>query len=192
MLACIVYAKRPLRLDELCEAAAATTTEFGEDIDRSRKLFRTKVTTLTQSLVRIQDVQTLYGTVTTCTLSHATVRNYLIKQIRATGTDDSLYIVPDTLAEICLKYLMQSRFEGLLYKDGDTFRDKAKIDIDTHHLLPYAAKYWDKHLDIAKDWQSFCEPVRKFLLSAQFFTCLQVQSLLAGGMQSSSSPRVHH
>jgi hypothetical protein len=87
----------------------------------------------------------------------------------------------ETLADICLKYLMQSRFAGLLSKNGDVFEDNLKADIDEHHLLPYAAKYWDKHLDVVKDWQSFSEPVRKFVFSPQFFTCLQVQSLLVGG-----------
>jgi hypothetical protein len=179
-----VHAKRPLRLEELCEATAATTTEFGQDIDRTRRLFKKVVTTLCQPLVRVHDVETAYGTSTTCTLTHATVRNFLLRQTSdaTSGPDQKvLRIVPDTLADICLKYLMQSRFTDLLSKNGDVFEDNLKADIDEHHLLPYAAKYWDKHLDVVKDWQSFCEPVRKFVLSQQFFTCLQVQSLLVGG-----------
>jgi hypothetical protein len=179
-----VHAKRPLRLEELCEATAATTTEFGQDIDRTRRLFKKVVTTLCQPLVRVHEVDTAYGTSTTCTLTHATVRNFLLRQTyNAISGDDQkvLRIVPDTLADFCLKYLMQSRFTGLLSRNGDVFEDNLRADTDEHHLLPYAAKYWDKHLDEVKDWQSFCEPVRKFVLSQQFFTCLQVQSLLVGG-----------
>ncbi|KAF1845137.1 uncharacterized protein K460DRAFT_416448 [Cucurbitaria berberidis CBS 394.84] len=184
LLACIVYARRPLRLDELCEATAAAETKYGQNIDRSRKLFRRKVTTLCQPLIRVQDTETPYGTVTTCTLTHATVRNFLIKRAKdATAEDDqeTLQISPDTLADICLKYLTQSRFRSLLTRGDDAFKDGLEDDIDNHHLLPYAAKYWDKHLDVAKEWKSFCEPVRDFVRSAQFFTCLQVQSLLVGG-----------
>jgi hypothetical protein len=173
-----------LRLDELCEATAAVQTKYGEDIDRSRKLFRRKVTSLCQPLVRVQDTETPHGTITTCTLSHATVRNFLVKKGQEYGTIDdkkTFEITPDTLADICLKYLMQSRYNKLLTKDNDTFKDRLDQDIDNHHLLPYAAKYWDKHLDVAKQWKTFCEPVETFVKSSQFFTCLQVQSLLVGG-----------
>ncbi|CAO2655623.1 Nn.00g044260.m01.CDS01 [Neocucurbitaria sp. VM-36] len=184
LLACIVYAKRPLRLDELCEATAAVEAKSGQNIDRSRKLFRRKVTTFCQPLVRVQDTETPHGTVTTCTLTHSTVRNFLLKQAQEAGAKDdreTLHIAPDTIADICLKYLMQPRFKTLLKKEGNLFKDELDEDIDNHHLLPYAAKYWDKHLDVAAQWKSFCEPVKDFVTSAQFFTCLQVQSLLVGG-----------
>lgn len=174
-----------MRLDELCEATAAVQTEYGKDIDRSRKLFRRKVSSLCQPLVRVQDTETPHGTITTCTLSHATVRNFLIKKGQgcdAVDDEKMFQITPDTLAAICLKYLMQSRFDTLLTKDKDTFKDNLDEDIDNHHLLPYAAKYWDKHLDVAKQWEAFCEPVESFVKSSQFFTCLQVQSLLVGGI----------
>ena len=85
------------------------------------------------------------------------------------------------LADICLKYLMQPCFSALLQRDNDTFRDKMKVDIETHHLLPYAAKYWDRHLDEVENWQQFSVHVKKFVLSKQYFTCIQVQSLLVGG-----------
>lgn len=158
--------------------------ESGENIDRSRKLFKRKVTTLCQPLVRVQDTETPHGTVTTCTLTHSTVRNFLLKRAQDDGTEDdreTLRIVPDTLADICLKYLMQPRFAALLKREGHVFKDELDEDIDSHHLLPYAAKYWDKHLDVASQWKSFCDPVKDFVRSPQFFTCLQVQSLLVGG-----------
>ncbi|KAJ4371362.1 hypothetical protein N0V83_004579 [Neocucurbitaria cava] len=184
LLSCIVYAKRPLRLDELCEATAAVEAKSGENIDRSRKLFKRKVTTLCQPLVRVQDTETPHGTVTTCTLTHSTVRNFLLKRAQDDGAEDdreTLRIVPDTLADICLKYLMQPCFAALLKREGQIFKDELDEDINNHHLLPYAAKYWDKHLDVASQWKDFCEPVKDFIRSAQFFTCLQVQSLLVGG-----------
>jgi hypothetical protein len=135
-------------------------------------------------MVRVHDVETAYGTVTSCTLTHATVRTFLLRQMSDAADEGGprvLRTVPDTLADICLKYLMQPRFAGLLTKNGDVLEDSLSVDIDKHHLLPYAAKYWDKHLDVVKDWRSFYEPVRKFVFSEQFFTCLQVQSLLVGG-----------
>lgn len=184
LLSCIVYAKRPLRLEELCEATATIATEIGQDIDHTRRLFKKKVTTLCQPLVRTHDIKTAHGTVTTCTLTHATVRNFLLKQASNVGSAQErsvLQITPDILADVCLKYLSQARFSTLLSKNGDVFEDNLNVDIHDHQLLPYAAKYWDKHLDVARDWQSFCRPVRQFVFSPQFFTCLQVQSLLVGG-----------
>lgn len=139
---------------------------------------------LCQPLVRIQDITTNHGVVTTCTLAHATVRKFLVKRAQNPEAQDdtTLRVVPDTLASICLKYLMQSRFAGLLRKDGETFKDELEEDIVNHHLLSYAAKYWDKHLDVVQEWESLCEVVKRFTMSGQFFTTLQVQSLLVGGM----------
>jgi hypothetical protein len=156
---------------------------YGQNIDRSRKLFRRKVSKLCQPLVRIQDITTDHGVVTTCTLAHATVRKFLIKKAQDPQEQDdaTLRVVPDTLASICLKYLMQSRFATPLRKEGDIFKDKLGEDIGDHHLLPYAAKYWDKQLDIVQAWESLCEVVKTFIMSEQFFTTLQVQSLLVGG-----------
>ncbi|KAH8724358.1 hypothetical protein GQ44DRAFT_750370 [Phaeosphaeriaceae sp. PMI808] len=183
VLTCIVYAKRPLRLDELCEASAVIETGYGENIDRNRQLLRKKVAKLCQPLIRIQDTQTNHGLITTCTLVHATVRKFIMKHAEnvAEESQRKLTITPDTLARICIKYLMQPRFDTLLIKDGDSFKDKLNEDIDNHHFLPYAAKYWDKHLDVAKEWQIMCNIVRSFVMSEQFFTTLQVQSLFVGG-----------
>jgi hypothetical protein len=156
---------------------------YTSNLDRSRKLFRRTVATLCQPLVHINDAETPHGIVTTCTLAHATVRDFLIKRASWNDLPISLEVnvTPDTLANICLRYLMQSRFTKLLHRDDGDFRDTLEDDINNQHLLPYAAKYWDKHLDEAKEWKVFCDIVEAFVHSSQFYTCLQVQSLLVAG-----------
>jgi hypothetical protein len=186
LLACIVHAKRPLRLDELCEATAAIDTESGKDINRSAKLFRNKVISLCQPLVNVQDSQSEHGIVSTCTLTHATVRNFLLKHPRIlddAATSDNV-IAPIVMAQVCLAYLMQPRYNVPLRREGIDFRDKRDENIIDQHLLVYAAKYWDKHLDSVDYSAEMLDRVTRFLKSKQYYTCLQVQSLLVGGQFS--------
>jgi hypothetical protein len=85
------------------------------------------------------------------------------------------------MAGICLKYLSQARYQKLLERSGDTFVDMSGDDYSKYHLLSYAAKYWDKHLDEISYSERLYERVVRFITSPQYFTCLQVQSLLVEG-----------
>jgi hypothetical protein len=175
-----------LRLDELCEATAAIATERGKDVNRSAKLFKSKVVALCQPLVNVQDSQTEHGIISTCTLAHATVRSFLLKHLDILGKEGSREnsISASNMADICLTYLMQPRYNAILRKEGNDFKDKRDESIMEHHLLVYAAKYWDKHLDLVDYSPELCDRVIRFLKSKQYFTCLQVQSLFVGGQFS--------
>ena len=94
------------------------------------------------------------------------------------------------MADICLKYLWQPSYRRLLKQEEDTYLDANGDDVLNQHLLPYAAKYWDKHLDGSSghqspagcgDPKSLCSRVTRFIQSPQFLTCLQIQSLLVEG-----------
>ncbi|KAF2731969.1 hypothetical protein EJ04DRAFT_360290 [Polyplosphaeria fusca] len=183
LLSCILHSKRPLRLDELCEATATVATESGKDVDRSAKLFRSRVVALCQPLVNVQEIQMEHGTISTCTLAHATVRDFLIKHANVLCNDESSKnaISASTMADVCLTYLMQPRYNVLLRREGIDFKDKRDESIMEHHLLVYVAKYWDKHLDSVDYSPELLDRVMRFLKSRQYFTSLQVQSLLVGG-----------
>jgi hypothetical protein len=184
LLACIVYARRPLRLDELCEATAAVGTEDCRDIDRSRKLFKKTVISLCQPLVRVQETETKSGPVSICTLTHATVRRFLLKHtnvLSGGSGSEKIAITNQVMADVCLKYLWQPRYSVLLKKSDGAFLDGCGNDVLEHHLLPYAAKYWDKHLDDVEYSDHICERVVRFIKSQQYYTTLQVQSLFVGG-----------
>lgn len=86
------------------------------------------------------------------------------------------------MANICLKYLLQPRYRRLLTKKGETFVDLGGEDIMDHHLLSYAAKYWDKHMDDVTYSSDFCQKVSRYITSTQFYTLLQVQSLFVEGI----------
>ena len=139
---------------------------------------------LCEPLVQIEDVDTAHGSISTCTLTHASVRQFLVKhpQILSTSeTPAACWIMEEVMANVCLKYLWQSRYQRTLSKFEDTFTDCTGEDIMEHHLLSYAAKYWDKHLDGVSYTNEICSRVQNFINSAQFFTCLQIQSLFVGG-----------
>lgn len=182
-MACIVYAKRPLRLDELCESVAVLDTPDRDNVDKSQRLFRKMVLKLCEPLVQIEDVDSVYGRISICTLTHGSVQQFLVKhpQCLTTSQTSACDITEEIMANVCLKYLWQSRYQRLLIQSKDTFEDFTGEDVMEHHLLSYAAKYWDKHLDGVAYTPEICSRVQNFITSAQFFTCLQVQSLFIGG-----------
>ena len=184
ILACVVRAKRPLRLEELCEATAAIETEYGLNVDRTRRLFKKQVVSLCQPLVQVQESMTPQGIISICTLAHATVRTFLIRNadVLCIGNGLDVFSLTDkVLADVCVKYLMQHRYQSLLKRSGDTFIDQDGDDVSEHHLLSYAAKYWDKHLDQLPYSEDLGNRIASFVKSDQYFTCLQIQSLLVGG-----------
>ncbi|KAF5879132.1 putative nacht domain protein [Botrytis fragariae] len=183
ILACIVYARRPLRLDELCESIAILDASDCDNVDKSQKLFRSMALKLCEPLVQIEDVDTAHGKISTCTLTHGSVRQFLVKHPQCLSRSEILAceITEEVMANVCLKYLWQSRYQRLLIQSKDTFEDYTGEDVMEHHLLSYAAKYWDKHLDGVTYTSEICSRVQSFITSPQFFTCLQVQSLFIGG-----------
>ena len=185
-----MYAKRPLLLDELCEATAVVSTDGRKNADSSQKLFKSKLPNLCEPLIQIQDVRSGQTTVATCTLTHSSVHEYLVSNPQILSASPGLgacSIESTVLANVCLNYLSQPRYFRLLRKSGDTFIDSDNEDIVEHHLLSYAAKYWDKHLDDVPFSQEMCDKVQNFITSAQFRTCLQVQSLFIEGNTKNAS-----
>ncbi|KAK0221661.1 hypothetical protein IW262DRAFT_1296335 [Armillaria fumosa] len=60
--------------------------------------------------------------------------------------------------------------------------DKGGEPVEKHRFLIYSAKYWDKHLDdlsVLKSPDLMKDRVRAFMMSPNFQTCIQVQSLWA-------------
>ena len=167
----------------------------GENIDRSHKLFKNRLSKLCEPLVQVQEIQSEHRAYTTCTLTHSSVHEFLKSKpgvLSATPGLDACRIESKILASICLKYLSQPRYGKLLRKREDTFIDMNDEDFMDQHLLPYAAKYWDKHLDDVPFSQEMCDRVETFVTSPQFQTCLQVQSLVIEGTRSPLIPRRVH
>jgi hypothetical protein len=71
----------------------------------------------------------------------------------------------------CLTYLSYNRYQDFQNVDLD--------DDATNGLLKYASVFWHKHLQDAGGSQELFEVVRKFLKSANFWTCVRVQSKFA-------------
>jgi len=194
ILSCIVYAKRPLYLQELCEAVGMCSTEHGKNMSNRKTLFKDKVLELCAPLVEVRE-ENQDGSRNVCSLTHLSVRNYLVKKRNILQGEDpcsKCLITSAEIAEICLKYLSQPRYRRLLIKKDDTFYtstgdSELGEDIHSHQLLGYAAKYWDKHLDEVAGTQDRCDKVQQFVMSRQFLTCLQVQSLLVEGKHAQFS-----
>lgn len=163
------------------------STNSGENVDRSQKLFKGRLSKLCEPLIQVQDIRSGHRVYTTCTLTHSSVHEFLKSRpevLSAPPRLDACHIESKVLASVCLKYLSQPRYGKLLRKREDTFIDLNDEDFMEQHLLSYAAKYWDKHLDEVPFSQEMCDRVETFLTSSQFQTCLQVQSLVIEGMLS--------
>ncbi|KAL3465574.1 hypothetical protein BJX64DRAFT_285505 [Aspergillus heterothallicus] len=184
LLACIVHAKRPLRLEELCECIAMARGSEGQDLNSREKLVKSKVLQLCQPLVQVHESEHEGEIISTCTLTHRSVKSFLLKnpEILIESENSGVCALENkVMAEICLRYLLQPRYSKLLCKANDTYVDTRGDDIMDHHLLSYSAKYWDKHMDSVPFSPELCQSVPQLLKSPQFFTLLQVQSLFIEG-----------
>ncbi|KAI9702286.1 MAG: hypothetical protein M1820_006218 [Bogoriella megaspora] len=187
LLSCVVYAKRPLLIEELCEASAMYTLDWGTDLSRGGQLFKDRIVELCAPLVKIEEIRGPTSK-SICALTHASVRDFFLKKPRILSDgrplDSDIVISPKILALSSLKYLSQPRYKRLLQRENErgTFKTANDQDVMEHHLLNYAAKYWDKHLDDIEDEDSLSQRVERFILSKQFITTIQVQCLFVGGI----------
>ena len=189
----MVYAKRPLFVNELREAAAVCHTCDGENIDKAQIPFKRKILELCEPLVRVYEVSGPEGGSETCYFCHASVRDFFRNSSLYSdkATSNGYAISSQTMASICLRYLSQPRYMRLLVRNRDSFQDADGGDIMDHAMLVYAAKYWDKHLDAVDPSQALSDMIDKFLRSQQFVTCLQVQSLLVDGESTGMDLHLH-
>lgn len=181
----VVFAKRPLLLEELSEAVGMTYTEEQSNLDSSKEPFKRRLKALCAPLIDVYDSG--QETSNVCTLTHSTVQSFLLKrpqilQPKDTARAVTLHVIDEgEMATACLKYLCQPRYRDLLVKSGNTFVTSSGEDVAKHHLLTYAAKYWDRHLENLDCGDALFASVESFLRSPQFVTCLQVQSLCVEG-----------
>ncbi len=185
----VVFAKRPLLLEELSQAVGMTYTKEQSNLDSSKEPFKRRLKALCAPLIDVYDSG--LETSNVCTLTHSTVQSFLLKRPQILQPKDTAHAVTShvidkrKLATACLKYLCQPRYHDPLVKSGYSFVTSSGDDTAKHHLLPYAAKYWDRHLESLDCSDALFASVESFLQSPQFVTCLQVQSLCVEGQFSS-------
>ncbi|ORY18231.1 hypothetical protein BCR34DRAFT_361684 [Clohesyomyces aquaticus] len=172
IISLVAFAKRPLMLKEVQEALAV-----------SRKAFHDRFVVD----LNTNDIQLLDGKIIQqdCTpfinvsqlddgshsgylrLSHASIYYFLhgLSQspISAIG---QVHVGPNLLAEVCLKYLFQKRYENT---HEDSVQDQS--------FLGYAAKYWHQHVDETDLDSVLLQISSSFLKSPQFLTLTRYQSL---------------
>lgn len=116
-----------------------------------------------------------------CYLFHSTVKDFLISNQGIFQQDPpkpAIHAISElTIANACLLYLSQNRYSQILTKEGGHWVTNSKDNVEDHHLLTYAAKYWDKHLDNVDETPKFRQYVEDFLISPNFMSTIQVQSL---------------
>ncbi|KAL8709240.1 MAG: hypothetical protein Q9220_005983 [cf. Caloplaca sp. 1 TL-2023] len=184
----VAFAKRPLLLEELSEAIGMTHTEEHHDLDSSKEPFKRRLKELCAPLIDVDESSSTASNI--CTLTHSTVKSFLFRRpdILQSGNavqTDNVHLIDEVeIASACLKYLSQPRYGDLMLKSKETVLTRSGENVAKHHLLSYAAKYWDKHLDNVDCDDALFTAVESFLVSPQFVTCVQVQSLFVEGQFS--------
>ena len=179
----MAYSKRPLSLDELCEAVATSDLDTGENLDDQCEIFSDKLLAKCEPFVRIEEIETAGRHRSFARLAHFSLKNFLVQNPNLFSPDAKLSITPEFMAMACLKYLQQARYSVLLVRAAKTFVTGAESDdINDHALLGYAAKYWYRHMDDLPYSPDICHKVEVFVTSSNYFTLLQFQSLFVDGM----------
>ncbi|KAG1749235.1 hypothetical protein EDB19DRAFT_1942102 [Suillus lakei] len=180
VFALVIFARRPLRLEELTEAVWCLESEPQKELQHKAKPNANSIRTIVQPFIEFINTNSTNDSSTgeqyTCRILHSTLRDFLVDHpgILCDNSSD-LRISAEWPALACLRYLGQSRYSGLLVRREGRWLDVTGDPVDCHPLLVYAAKYWDKHLDdiTTADIGS----VESFITSPNFRTCVQVQSL---------------
>ncbi|KAG9231383.1 hypothetical protein BJ875DRAFT_517370 [Amylocarpus encephaloides] len=182
ILSIVVYARRRLTVDELIEALWMSVNGV---VDRGDQIFLRFIHKLFTPLVVIdKDIDD--DSIGYCRLFHSTVKDFLLKhptiiQDLENEPDKQYLISEDTISTACLKYLQQSKYSKLLRhqspEENESWLTFFGEDITAHHLLIYAAKFWDKHLDNSIETPKLRTEVASFLTSPNFITTIQLQSL---------------
>ncbi len=179
---CLVHAKRPLSLDELCEAIEIFDHPRGENLEPGCVVFRSKLQDVCAPLISIEETWTRAGhKQQVVKLTHGSVKTFLVKNPTVLSDKEDHRISPDVMAWACFKYLRQPMYSQPLTKGKGTFLTACGKDILGHELLAYSAKYWPRHMDALPYSKEICKEVEEFVRSPNFIACLQVQSLLVGG-----------
>lgn len=125
-----------------------------------------------------------------CRLCHGTVHEFLISNpnvlcIEAKNQASFLdSISPSRVGDLCLRYLSQRRYAVLLEPPWHSCHEPLSYgqeSVQQHGLLPYCAKYWDRHLEDLTPTSDLRKTISLFLNSPNFQTLLQVQSLYVTG-----------
>ena len=177
ILSLLAYTKRPLRLRELREAVAILRSAADEDISTSKYVSLTKIREECSRLVRfIQEENSEDGTLE---FNHSAVFKFLREDLETEDVKPEERVVSrDLICDCCVKYLSQPRYSRLRKKKNHyeftTWRGESTLE---HQLLLYVAKYWYRHCDDKVSSPDFQDRLRQFLLSPNFQTLIQVQSL---------------
>jgi hypothetical protein len=125
-----------------------------------------------------------------CRLCHATVHEFLTTNPDVLCVDSSSHapftytISSAQVGDLCLRYLTQQRYSTLIQPPPNHSHESLVFWGDEnrqHVLVPYCAKYWDRHLDDLKPTPELHKTVCNFLKSTNFQTLLQMQSLFVSG-----------
>ncbi|KAK8128523.1 hypothetical protein PG984_009631 [Apiospora sp. TS-2023a] len=195
VLSILTFSRRPMRLCEIREAVAIIRTGDGHDFDEFDLVSSSLIVDCCMSLVRRIPAIGRKRDDDILRLSHSSVQTYLSHK-----SDISKEFVEDPLVksriiwDCCRRYLSQPRYSKLLEKRNDgKFYTASGEEIASHRFLSYAAKYWFQHCDMLRpgvsngDQQSSTTiegttaEVKSFMISPNFRTCLQVQSICVVG-----------
>lgn len=166
-------------MSEIIEGVAMTRTASNSNLNDNKRVDADKILTSCMSLVRLikskSDPDPDDGLLR---LSHSAVGVFLMKYSDdSEDIEETDQLISSTIMrDCCLKYLLQPRYSGLLQKSpAGGFVTGDGEDVNTHQLVLYAAKYWDKHADnISEDDEKTA--VVQFLHSKNFLACIQIQS----------------
>ena len=119
----------------------------------------------------------------TLVLSHSAVHTFLRehsdeRQCTERNCQEANIVSADILRQCCIKYLLQPRYSTTLQQRGRlNFISGDGTPLKEHQFALYAAKYWYRHCDDLMPSDDAKNLVRRLLMSENFQTCLQIQSV---------------
>ncbi|TKW49344.1 hypothetical protein CTA1_9024 [Colletotrichum tanaceti] len=167
------FIRRPLALPELCGAVETSSLKTGEDMHPDSRVFRGKLLDICAPLVRIDNVTDSSSEKEVCTLSHSSVRMFLMDNPSILTPR----IAPEVMALGYLQYLQQPRLRCLMVEIETLLMPPKNGSSVGQHLLHYAAEYLNSYLDDLPYSHQLCQVVEIFVKSHSFHLVLQVLAI---------------
>lgn len=188
VLSLLAFEKQPLKLAEVGEAIGIMKTQDGEDMPRVRECPKDIVRSCLP-LIRHDPITDIiifsHSAIVECLFDDTAPKEEYLARLWPV-------VDPRIVRTVCLRYLKQPKYEEpLVRRTDDSYgvrNSQGWVDeVASHSLLVYAAKYCFRHFDAREESraalleQDEIDGITQFVQSANFLTCIQLQSLFITG-----------
>lgn len=175
----IAFAEQPLTLHETLDALSID--EDSGDVSSNRRPYELLVKSLCCPLILLDPVITEGRPDFVLRYFHKSIRDFFREDpasLDITDHNKAFFATPEqghlNMSKICMTYLSHKR-----YQDPTLVDPESATFVEEHGFMRYAALFWHRHFSCAGYSDNLFNSAEAFLKSANFWSCIRVQAIVA-------------